>query len=104
MMRPARQRFQCYFLLSILCPYPLPLCYNRPTVEHAAKLESAEVQAEPAQTAAQSVASLQSNASPVARAEDPLRYCPVCSQRLEPRRCKLICSVCGYYMSCADYY
>jgi hypothetical protein len=36
--------------------------------------------------------------------EDPSRFCPVCSQRLESRRCKLICDVCGYYMSCADYY
>ena len=36
--------------------------------------------------------------------EDVSRYCPVCSQRLESRRCKLICPVCGYYMSCADYY
>jgi Zn finger protein HypA/HybF involved in hydrogenase expression len=36
--------------------------------------------------------------------EDASRYCPVCSQRLEARRCKLICPVCGYYMSCADYY
>jgi hypothetical protein len=41
------------------------------------------------------------NASPP---EDASRYCPVCSQRLESRRCKLICPVCGYYMSCADYY
>jgi len=31
-------------------------------------------------------------------------YCPVCSQRLEARRCKLVCAVCGYYMSCSDYY
>ena len=36
--------------------------------------------------------------------EDPSRFCPVCSQRLESRRCKLICGVCGYYMSCAEYY
>jgi hypothetical protein len=36
--------------------------------------------------------------------EDASRYCPVCWQRLESRRCKLICAVCGYYMSCADYY
>jgi len=35
--------------------------------------------------------------------EDASRYCPVCSQRLESRRCKLICNLCGYYMSCADY-
>jgi Zn finger protein HypA/HybF involved in hydrogenase expression len=38
------------------------------------------------------------------RNEDASRYCPVCSQRLESRRCKLICPVCGYYMSCSDYY
>ncbi|HXH67470.1 MAG TPA: hypothetical protein VNI81_09725 [Candidatus Limnocylindrales bacterium] len=40
----------------------------------------------------------------VHRQEDASRYCPVCSQRLESRRCKLVCNVCGYYMSCADYY
>ena len=34
----------------------------------------------------------------------PSSYCPVCSQRLEARRCKLVCAVCGYYMSCSDYY
>lgn len=31
-------------------------------------------------------------------------YCPVCSQRLQGHRCKLVCAHCGYYMSCADYY
>jgi len=36
--------------------------------------------------------------------EDASRFCPICSQRLESRRCKLVCNVCGYYMSCADYY
>jgi len=36
--------------------------------------------------------------------EQALNYCPVCSTRLEPRRCKLICTLCGYHMSCSDYY
>ena len=40
----------------------------------------------------------------VAAHEDASRFCPVCSRRLESRRCKLVCDVCGYYMSCADYY
>ena len=36
--------------------------------------------------------------------EEPMLYCPVCSLRLEQRKCKLFCPQCGYYMSCADYY
>ena len=88
-------------------PYSLPLCYNRPAVERAAKWELAQlaqVQAESAQAAAESVAPLLGIPSLVAGTEDPSRYCPVCSQRLELRRCKLLCSACGYYMPCADYY
>jgi hypothetical protein len=85
-------------------PYSLPLCYNRRAVERAAKREPAQAQAEPAQAAAESAAPLQDGQSTVAGTEDPSRFCPVCSRRLELRRCKLICSACGYYMSCADYY
>jgi hypothetical protein len=36
--------------------------------------------------------------------EHPMSFCPVCSQKLEPKRCKLICTTCGYYLSCSDYY
>jgi hypothetical protein len=36
--------------------------------------------------------------------EEAMLYCPVCSMRLESRKCKLFCAQCGYYMSCADYY
>ena len=35
---------------------------------------------------------------------EPMMYCPVCNQHLEPHKCKLVCTRCGYYMSCADYY
>lgn len=35
---------------------------------------------------------------------NPLEYCPVCSERLENRSCKLICRKCGYFMSCSDFY
>ena len=38
------------------------------------------------------------------QAEDASLFCPVCSARLTPRKCKMICSVCGYYMSCSDFY
>jgi len=36
--------------------------------------------------------------------DNPSIYCPVCSARLEPCKCKLLCRTCGYYMSCSDYY
>ena len=32
------------------------------------------------------------------------QVCPCCSQRLSGHRCKLVCTGCGYYLSCADYY
>lgn len=35
--------------------------------------------------------------------QEPMLHCPVCSQKLLARKCKLYCSQCGYYMSCADY-
>ncbi len=32
------------------------------------------------------------------------RICPTCGHQLTGHRCKLICTQCGYYLSCADYY
>lgn len=32
------------------------------------------------------------------------QICPTCSHRLTGHRCKLVCTQCGYYLSCADYY
>jgi hypothetical protein len=32
------------------------------------------------------------------------QVCPTCSHRLTGHRCKLVCTHCGYYLSCADYY
>jgi hypothetical protein len=36
--------------------------------------------------------------------EHHCQVCPNCSHRLSGHRCKLICTHCGYYLSCADYY
>jgi len=36
-------------------------------------------------------------------AEFPNQFCPVCSARLESRRCKMICLRCGYFMSCSEF-
>jgi hypothetical protein len=63
-----------------------------------------EIQAEPAQAAPEYARHSLSGPIAAAHTEDASRYCPVCSHRLESRRCKLICGTCGYYMSCADYY
>ncbi len=34
----------------------------------------------------------------------PSSFCPNCGSRLEEQKCKLVCSGCGYFMSCADYH
>ena len=80
------------------------MCYNRRAVESAPKQVLAQAHSEPVQPASETAAPSQGNQNQGAGTEDASRYCPVCSQRLESQRCKLICSVCGYYMSCSDYY
>ena len=80
------------------------LCYNRKAVKDTGKQESA-----PADVRGEAVVASAGREESAANAagsswEDASRFCPICSQRLESRRCKLVCNVCGYYMSCADYY
>ena len=66
------------------------LCYNLAAVE-------SHVKRPPASNRPDSVKERQGE-------EHAISYCPVCSQRLESSRCKLVCAVCGYYLSCSDYY
>ena len=82
------------------------ICYNRPAVEGAVKLQSHLGRSERGEILPQREHEIPAPVEPRTAAvyEDASRYCPVCSQRLESRRCKLVCTLCGYYMSCADYY
>jgi hypothetical protein len=94
------------------------MCYNRRAVERTVKAGAAPVKLEPGGVISEIAVTARDSASGAAakpdasaiRAvhetvhEDVSQFCPVCSQRLVSRRCKLVCPVCGYYMSCADYY
>ena len=86
------------------------MCYNFPAVQPSVKQELTGESRQPnhSQTVNDSSPAVASGPvvalGPAVAGEDASRYCPVCSQRLISRRCKLICQICGYYMSCADYY
>ena len=81
------------------------MCYNRRAVRDAGKQKMAPGEVQGVAVArSQGTGIAAEPATAEGQQEDASRYCPVCSQRLESRRCKLLCGVCGYYMSCADYY
>jgi hypothetical protein len=80
------------------------MCYNQMAVKDTGKQEMAPAEARGASVAHSLTSRRDADAAAALSHEDASRYCPVCSLRLMSHRCKLVCGVCGYYMSCADYY
>src|SRR5215471_15666288 len=79
------------------------MCYNRKAVKANWKQDSTPAECGGTNAGTAGTDAQAEDTSARGRG-DASRFCPVCSQRLESRRCKLLCNVCGYYMSCADYY
>jgi hypothetical protein len=80
------------------------MCYNRRAVKATWKQESSPAEAPVVGNVETAGTDAPAEDTSARGRGDASHFCPVCSQRLESRRCKLICNVCGYYMSCADYY
>jgi hypothetical protein len=40
----------------------------------------------------------------VESAPHALQVCPNCSTELRDKTCKLVCPLCGYFLSCSDFY
>jgi hypothetical protein len=84
----------------------LGMCYKHRAAESSAKYppetdaRSSVVTDQPAPSLNEGLAAA-ALVQPLAPGDDISHYCPVCSQRLISRHCKLMCTVCGYYMSCA---
>lgn len=68
------------------------------------ELNRTEPQAIPGPTEGENGAEPRDSSVDAAPVEHVLQICPTCGNRLRGHRCKLVCTGCGYYMSCADYY
>lgn len=55
-------------------------------------------------SADRSLAARAAGADSEAPVDHHCQICPTCGHRLTGHHCKLVCTQCGYYLSCADYY
>lgn len=95
----------CYIGLVVSKPSAKPLPHSSSHRSPVVSLEDWLTPSPPGANPARPPAS----GTATSRSADPgtvMRTCPVCGKELAERKCKLYCPdpVCGYYLSCSDFY
>ena len=75
-----------------------------PELPRALKSDFATGPSEEISQSGAACATAESTPAGATRVDHHCQVCPTCGRVLTGHRCKLVCTYCGYYMSCADYY
>jgi hypothetical protein len=100
---PSRGRLSLYANLSPMLPERPRILNSDFPAASAAEISQSGVQGS-APTGTLPTGTIADALPADAHVDHHCQICPTCDHRLTGHHCKLVCTHCGYYLSCADYY